>query len=252
MSGSGTIRAVDVTDAFWRAHQGLPREAPGSERTTRLLLEMCGPQPAAPRIADIGCGTGPATLVLAERTGGTVDAVDLHEPFLAELRERAGAAGVEDRVRTHAARMQDLPLPDGAFDLVWAEGSAYVMGFDAALRAWRRLLAPGGVLVVTEAEWTTTTPSPGARAFWDDGYPAMRTTAANVAAAQDVGWTVAGTYLLPDVDWDAYYGPLESRLDRMRDDGVGHDLLDEVGREIGVRREHGADYGYTGYVLRPR
>lgn len=91
----------------------------------------------------------------------------------------------------------------------------------------------------------------GARVL-DDGYPAMRTTAANVAAAQDAGWTVAGTYLLPDVDWDAYYGPLESSLDRMRDDGVAQDLLDEVGREIGVRREHGADYGYTGYVLRPR
>ncbi len=29
-------------------------------------------------------------------------------------------------------------------------------------------------------------------------------------------------------------------------------MLAEVGREIGVRREHGSDYGYTAYVLRPR
>ena len=239
-------------DAFWRAHDGLPREAPGSERTTRLLLEMCGPLPAETRIADIGCGTGPATVALAELTGGTVDAVDLHEPFLTELHDRARAAGVENRVRTHAAGMEDLPFPDAAFDLVWAEGSAYIMGFDAALLAWRRLLGPGGVLVLTEAEWTTPAPSPGARAFWDEGYPSMRTTGENVAAAQGAGWTVAGTYLLPDVDWDAYYEPLAANLRRMRDDGVAPALVDEVGREIEVRRAHGADYGYTGYVLRPR
>lgn len=181
-----------------------------------------------------------------------MDAVDLHEPFLKALHERARAAGVEDRVRTHAARMEDLPLPDAAFDLVWAEGSAYIMGFDAALRAWRRLLAPGGVLVLTEAEWTTPAPSPGARAFWDEAYPAMRATAENVRAAQDAGWTVVGTYLLPDADWDAYYEPLAANLRRLRDGGVDPALLDDVGREIEVRRAHGTDYGYTGYVLRRR
>ncbi len=31
--------------------------------------------------------------------------------------------------------MEKLPLPDASADLVWAEGSAYVMGFDAALAA---------------------------------------------------------------------------------------------------------------------
>ncbi|WP_242622859.1 SAM-dependent methyltransferase [Pseudonocardia sediminis] len=241
-----------IEDVFWAAHDGLPREAPGSAATTELLLRLAGPLPAAPRIVDIGCGTGPATLALAEATGGTVDAVDLHEPFLARLRDAADAAGLGDRVRTVPAPMQDLPLPDGGADLVWAEGSAYIMGFDAALRSWRRLLAPGGVLVLTEAEWTTQDPAPGARAFWDEGYPGMRDTAGNVAAASAAGWTVAATYLLPDDDWDGYYGPLAARLDELGRAGTDPALLAEVGREIDVRREHGADYGYTAYVLRPR
>jgi SAM-dependent methyltransferase len=232
-------------ELFHLAHTGLPREAPGSPATTRLLLGLAGPLPGRPRVVDVGCGPGTSTLLLAELTGGDVLGVDTHPPFLDELRRRGGT-GLD-------APMQDLPLPDGSVDLLWAEGSAYVMGFDAALAAWRRLLAPGGVLVLTEAEWTTPHPAPGARAFWDDAYPAMRTTAGNVAAAQDAGWTVAATHLLPDSDWDAYYGPLAARIAELRtehpDAGAG---LDAVGAEIGVRTRHGADYGYTGYVLRPR
>lgn len=239
-------------DVFWAAHEGLPRQAPGSDATTELLTRLAGPLPAAPRIVDIGCGSGPATLTLAEATGGTVVAVDLHEPFLARLRDAAAAAGLRDRIRTVTAPMQDLPLPDSSADLVWAEGSAYLMGVDAALRSWRRLLGPGGVLVLTEAEWTRPDPAPDARAFWDAGYPAMRDTAENVAAASAAGWTVAATYLLPDSDWDAYYGPLAARLDELARAGTDPAMIAEVGREIEVRREHGTDYGYAAYVLRPR
>lgn len=240
-------------ETFWLAHEGLPREAPGSAATTRLLLRLAGPLPERPRVVDIGCGTGPATLVLAEQTRGAVTAVDTHEPFLARLRAAADAAGVGGQVRTVAAPMQDLPLADGSADLLWAEGSAYVMGFDAALRAWRRLLAPGGVLVLTEAEWTTPDPAHGARVFWDAAYPAMRGTDANVRAALAAGWTVAASYLLPDSDWAGYYEPLAARVATLRHEVPGADaVLDEVAREIEVRREHGGDYGYTGYVLRRR
>jgi SAM-dependent methyltransferase len=240
-------------ELFWLAHEGLPREAPGSAATTRTLLHLAGPLPRRPRVVDIGCGTGPASLLLATETGGDVVAVDTHEPFLRRLRAEAGAAGLGERVRTLTSPMQDLPLPDGCADLVWAEGSAYIMGFDAALRSWRRLLAPGGVLVLNEAEWTTPDPAPGAVAFWSPAYPGMRTTDGNVRAATDAGWTVAATYLLPDSDWAAYYAPLAARIAALRHerpaDGA---VLDEVGHEIDVRRAHATDYGYTGYVLRPR
>ncbi|MGH3787060.1 MAG: hypothetical protein ACRDRG_11025 [Pseudonocardiaceae bacterium] len=72
-------------------------------------------------------------------------------------------------------------------------------------------------------------------------------------AALAAGWTVAATYLLPDTDWAAYYEPLVARIVQLRrvrpGDGAA---LDKVGHEIEVRRAHGRDYGYTGYVLRPR
>lgn len=242
----------DPAAVFWAAHDGLPRQAPGSTATTELLLRLAGPLPERPRIVDIGCGTGAASLPLAAATGGDVVAVDTHGPFLDRLRADARAAGLGDRVRALDAPMQDLPLPAGGTDLVWAEGSAYVMGFDAALAGWRRLLAPGGVVVLTEAVWTTPDPAPGARAFWDPAYPAMRTTAANATAAEAAGWTVVAVHLLPDADWAAYYDPMAARIARLRTDGLDPAVLDELDREIDVRRAHGGDYGYAGYVLRPR
>lgn len=243
---------TSLEDAFWRAHADLPREAPGSEATTGLLLRLAGRLPPDPVVVDVGCGTGPASALLARLTGGRVTAVDRHEPYLAAVRRRAADSGVADRVTTLRADMAELPLEPGSVDLLWAEGAAYVVGLDVALAAWRPLLAPGGVVVLTEAEWLTPRPAAGARAFWDAGYPAMRTTAGNVGALQEAGWRVEATYVLPDADWEEYYAPLATRIAQLREAGVPDELLAQVGEEIEVREEHGGDYGYTGYVLRPR
>ncbi|RST18293.1 GNAT family N-acetyltransferase [Streptomyces sp. WAC05374] len=244
-------------DAFFALHHGLPRQGPGSDDTTRRLLapaSLAGPLPERPRVLDLGCGPGRSALLLAAEAGaggGRVTAVDLHEPFLDELRRAARERGLADAVRTVRADMAELPYPDGSFDLVWAESSAYSIGFDRALASWRRLLAPGGTLVVTECEWTADDPSPAARAFWDRHYP-LRTTAANTAAAVAAGYHVIGTYRQPESDWEEYYGPLAERAAAADPAAPGMgEALAATRAEIALRREHGTEYGYTGYVLRP-
>src|SRR3954453_22159381 len=179
---------MDATEVFWTLHSALPREGVGSGATTRALLELARPLPGN-RALDIGCGPGRSALVLAD-AGFRVTAVDTHEPFLDRLRAAVGAR----LVTVQRASMADLPYADGAFDLVWCEGAAYLMGVDAALAAWRRLLVPGGALVFTEVGWTTPAPSAEARAFWS-AYPAMRDEAATVAAAEAAGYEVVATRL---------------------------------------------------------
>ncbi|MFD8635494.1 GNAT family N-acetyltransferase [Streptomyces sp. NPDC059533] len=245
-------------EAFFTLHHGLPRQAPGSDASTRHLLSLCGPLPKRPRVLDLGCGPGRSALLLAAEAGADgaeVTAVDLHGPFLEELRAEARARGLADRVRTVRADMGALPaeeFPDGSFDLVWAEGSAYTIGFDTALARWRRLLAPGGTIVLTECEWTVAEPSPGARAFWDAQCP-LRSTAGNLAAAQSAGYRVLGVHHLPDSDWAEYYGPLAERV--RTGSGAGSPAMEAAlaatREELDVRARHGHEYGYTGYVLRP-
>ncbi|MET9621629.1 bifunctional class I SAM-dependent methyltransferase/N-acetyltransferase [Streptomyces sp. NPDC006464] len=238
-------------DAFFALHHGLPRQGPGSDTTTRRLLALAGPLPARPRVLDLGCGPGRSALLLAAEAGAEVTAVDLHQPFLDELTAAAGARGLGDRVRTLHADMGALSFPDGSFDLIWAESSAYVIGFDTALASWRRLLAPGGSLVLTECEWTVEEPSAEARAFWEQHYR-LRTTAGNTAASVAAGYHVLGVVPQPESDWAEYYGPLAERADAADPAAPGMaEALAATRAELAVRRDHGGEYGYTGYVLRP-
>lgn len=255
--GRGT--ATDPHALFWALHTGLPREGVGSDATTRTLLELTGPLPPRPRALDVGCGPGRSALVLAG-AGAHVTAVDTHEPFLRRL--RAAAREQRRRGTVHAVRasMTALPLADGCFDLVWCEGAAYLMGVDAALSAWRRLLAPRGALVFTDAAWTGARPSPEAAEFWAAAYPGMRTVAATRAVAERAGFDVVAVHRLPESDWwDEYYDPLAARIDARiearstampRPDEATAAALAEQRAEIDLRRRHPEDYGYAGYVLR--
>ncbi|MER6097574.1 bifunctional class I SAM-dependent methyltransferase/N-acetyltransferase [Streptomyces sp. NPDC001728] len=238
-------------DAFFALHHGLPRQGPGSDTTTRRLLSLAGRLPERPRVLDLGCGPGRSALLLAAEAGAEVTAVDTHEPFLAELRESAAARGLDGSIRTLNADMGALPLPDGSFDLVWAEGSVFVLGFDRALAEWRRLLAPGGALVLTECVWTAEDPGPAARAFWEEHYP-LRTVTGNAAAAVGAGYHVVATLPQPQSDWDEYYVPLAAHADAADTTVPGAaEAVAGARAEIALRREHGSDYGYAGFVLRP-
>lgn len=244
--------------AFLSLHRGLPRQGPGSDATTRHLLSLCGPLPERPRVLDLGCGPGRSALLLAEEAGAhgaEVTAVDLHEGFLDELRAASAVRGTADRIHAVKADMGAVPYEDGSFDLVWAEGSAYNIGFDTALARWKRLLAPGGTLVLTECEWTTEEPSAGARAFWDrqwDLKNPLRSTTGNLASARAAGYRVLGVHHLPDSDWDEYYGPLAERVRTTDPSAPGMPAaLASTREELDVRARYGHEYGYTGYVLRP-
>jgi len=241
--------------ALHTLHQGLERQGPGDAAFTRQMLALLARLPDNPRIADLGCGSGAATLELAQWCRAPVTAVDLSGGFLETLRTRARALGLEAWVRTVEADMGKLDWPSGSLDLLWSEGAAYNLTFAGALATWRRLLAPQSLAVISELTWFAQHPPAAAREFWDTGYPTMASEQENSAMALAAGYEVLGVHRLPSrAWWDNYYGPLLERMARLRlsANAAMQSVLAATEAEIDLFRHCSDAYGYSFYLLQAR
>jgi SAM-dependent methyltransferase len=117
-----------------------------------LLLEHLPPAPA--RIADLGCGTGTLTVLLAEE-GYRVDGLDL-SPAMVALAEEKAAADPDLHVTFQVGDASDPGLVQGSYDVVLSRHVLWALPDPAAgLERWVRLLAPGGLLLLVEGSWST-------------------------------------------------------------------------------------------------
>lgn len=86
-------------------HITADRQGPGGAAETRRAIELSGlSMRRSLKIADIGCGTGASTLVLAKDLDAHIVAVDFLSDFLDVLRSRAARAGIERRRQGHGRR----------------------------------------------------------------------------------------------------------------------------------------------------
>jgi ubiquinone/menaquinone biosynthesis C-methylase UbiE len=240
-------------EVFFEIHTDLERESPGRDRYTRQAFQML-PRMARPRILDIGCGPGAATMELARLINGEVTALDFHQPFLDRLNVKIEEAGLSGRVRAVNGSMFEMDFLEESFDIIWAEGSIYIIGFDRGLREWQRWLKPEGYLVVTEVAWLRPDPPQEVRDFWEANYPAIRTIPENLQQISASGYRLVGYFTLPeDAWWVGYYIHVEKRLQGLRkkynDDPEALAVIDEEQREIDMYRNYSEWYGSVFFVM---
>jgi SAM-dependent methyltransferase len=244
--------------SFWRyfyeIYEAIPRQGPGDRDSTLRAVRLLPALSSGHRVLDIGCGTGAQTLDLARSTQARVVAVDNHESFISRLTERVADLGLEDRVTAAVGDMNDLRFPDGSFDVVWCEGAIFVIGFAKGLATWRRLLTPGGHLVVSELCWLRADHPAEVEAFF-------RAEGADIAeldvrrkAIVDTGYRLVGDFVLPATGWwDNYYVPLQAELERFRvryaRDQEALDVAAGSQREIDLYRKYPEQFGYGFFVM---
>jgi SAM-dependent methyltransferase len=149
-----------------------------------------------PRILDIGCGSGLLTLELAALGGGEIVGIDIDAGALSKLRQRIAAAELSRRITVIHGSLLESGLPDASFDLLWEEGVLHMLDPSRSFPECRRLVRPGGHLVMHET------------LNWFEGVR---------KGLSSRGFQVADEHLLPKHHWwNAYGKPLEERIQAFR------------------------------------
>jgi ubiquinone/menaquinone biosynthesis C-methylase UbiE len=169
LAGLGAVAAALAGALWWRRN---PSACPYSQRfwveaphpfiTRARLREALDPRPGE-RVLEVGPGTGYYSLPVAGWIApGRLDIFDLQQEMLDHTMRRAEADGISNIDPTRGDA-RSLPYPDGSFDrafLVTVLGE--IPDQQAALSELRRVLKPGGRLVVGELFGDPHWVSPGA------------------------------------------------------------------------------------------
>ena len=194
------------------------------------------PQLDKPRILDIGCGSGIPTMELAGLSNGQIIGLDINQPLLDRLMRKIKKAGLSDRVKTLKCSMFDMDFPDESFDIIWAEGSISVIGFERGLKEWRRFLKPNGFLVVHDEVGSITQ---------------------QLEQIFSCGYDLLGYFVLGEETWwNEYYAPLEKRIHKIRtkhaDNPRAIAVLDAEQREIEMVKQNPGRYCSAYFVMKKR
>jgi SAM-dependent methyltransferase len=241
---------------FFEVHSNNLREGPGSRQSTAKAFSLISGLPPEPKILDIGCGPGTPSLHLAELSHGQVWAVDNHTPFIESLKTEVEKNKLSARVFPAVADMSRLPFVPASFDLIWAEGSIFILGVEKALKLWRPLLKNKGVIAFTESSWLKQGIPEELNKFWQEVYPAICPVSQNIEVLNRSGFELIKTFTLPESDWWDYYKQNTKKLPLLREkhksDPEALEVLDFEDKEMEMYRKYSEYYGYVFYLGRKK
>lgn len=237
---------------FFELFEDLPRQGPGCREATLKALGLLKNLPVKPNVLDIGCGSGMQTQILAKELETKILAIDNHRSLLDQLDRSSAEKGLD--IETRELSMIGMPFDEESFDLLWAEGSIFIIGLEQGLKDFRAYLKHGGYLAFTEMCWFVSEPPAEAKDYLDKVYPDIRSADEVCRMAAANGYRVIEHFNLPESAWwDDYYTPMLERLQKLKLKNAGVAEAEEVyvacEEEVEMFRRHSKSYGYSFFVL---
>ncbi|NCC99613.1 MAG: class I SAM-dependent methyltransferase [Bacteroidia bacterium] len=183
----------------------MERQGPGSPEVTLKALSFIDNLTDQSLIADIGCGTGGQTMILAQHTLGQITGLDLFPGFINIFNHNARKLRLQNRVKGIVGSMDNLPFQKEELDLIWSEGAIYNIGFERGLNEWRKYLKTGGYIAISESSWFTDKRPAEINDFWMNAYPEIDTIPHQVAKIHNAGYLPVATFILPTTCWTKHY-----------------------------------------------
>lgn len=237
-------------------HINADRQGPGGSTETEKAINLAGIDRNAPlKIADIGCGTGASTLILAHLLNAQITAVDFLPDFLKELECRAEDKGLSEKITTLPCSMDKLPFKAEEYDVIWSEGAIYNIGFQKGITEWNRYLKEGGLLVVSEITWKTASRPSELQQYWEREYPEIDVASSKIGLLEQNGYSPSGYFVLSKNCWlNNYYRPMQDRfkdfLNQNNNSADAREIVKAEIREIELYQKYKSYYSYGVYIAR--
>ena len=247
-----TIHEFDI-NLICEYFSNVERQGPGSPEVTIKALSFIDNLTNESRIADLGCGTGGQTMVLAQNTASKIIGVELWSDFIKQFNQNAQNQNLQDRVKGVVGNMENLPFQEEELDLIWSEGAIYNIGFERGINEWRKFLKQGGYIAVTENTWFSEERPAEIQDFWQKAYPEIDTIPNKVAQMQKAGYFPIATFVVPETCWIDYYSVQqpqmqESFLKKYAGNKTAEEFLAYQRYEAQLYNKYKEYYGYVFYI----
>lgn len=240
----------DIHIGLYEGPEDAVRDA--SHRTVERmasLLEDVGPET---RILDLGAGYGGAGRHLARSVGCKVTCLNLSEVQNEHNRRLNAEQGLDDRVRVIHGNFEEVPEPDGSFDVIWSQDAFLHSGNRRRCleESWR-LLAPGGQLIFTDPMQADDCPPDVLQPVYDRIHlDSLGSFAFYRKTAEELGFEeIRGVDLTPQLR--NHYARVRQELERRYDDMVARSGREYVDRMLQGLQDwvDAADAGYLAWGI---
>ena len=231
----------------------MERQGPGSPEITLKAISFVDNLTSESQIADIGCGTGGQTMVMAQHVPGQITGIDLFPTFIDLFNKNAAELILQDRVKGIVGSMDNLSFPDEELDLILSEGAIYNIGFERGINEWKKFIKKGGFIAVSEASWFTEDRPEEIEIFWNDAYPEIDTIPNKVAQMQKAGYIPVATFILPENCWTEHFYDLqipaqEKFLKKHAGNKTAEKFVASERHEAELYSKYKGYYGYVFYI----